>query len=146
MSCEELFLTQLRQRGYRLTPQRELVLLVLHQIGYPASADEIFELVSSQNASVELSTIYRTLDLLASMNLVSIIDAGDKQRLFELVGKEAPHLHLVCRTCGKIIGFESDLLLPLLESIKDSIHFAAEISSLTIPGFCAQCAAEALTN
>ena len=146
MSCEELFLKQLRQHGYRLTPQRELVLLVLHQIGHPAPAEEIFELVSSQNPSIELSTIYRTLDLLSSMNLVSIIDSGDKQRLFVLVGNQTPHLHLVCRACGKIIGFESELLLPLLDSIKAGVHFTTEISSLTIPGYCADCAPQALAG
>jgi Fur family ferric uptake transcriptional regulator len=146
MSCEELFLKQLRQHGYRLTPQRELVLLVLHQIGHPAPAEEIFKLVAGQNDGIELSTVYRTLDLLTSMNLVSIIDAGEKERLFELEGKEAPHLHLVCRGCGKIIGYESDLLLSLMESIKNGAHFAAEIGSLTIPGLCSECSQEALTN
>jgi Fur family ferric uptake transcriptional regulator len=90
MSCEALFLKELHQRGFRLTPQREMVLLVLHRIGHPASAEEIFARVGEKSASVEISTIYRTLDLLSSLNLVSVIDTGDKQRLYELIGAHTP--------------------------------------------------------
>ena len=76
MSCEQEFFKQLHQRGFRLTPQRELVLKVLHEIDRAASADEIYTQVSARNSAVELSTVYRTLDLLTSFNLVTVIDAG----------------------------------------------------------------------
>ncbi len=140
MSCEAIFLKQLRRRGYRLTPQREAVLLVLHLIGHPATAEEIFAQVSARTARVELSTVYRTLDLLHSMNLVAIIDGGDKQRLFELVGVSIPHLHLVCRVCGKITGVELDLLRPLLDHIQEDTHFTPDLGNLTLPGICEECA------
>ncbi len=140
MTCERIFLSQLHKRGFRLTPQRELVLFALHQIGHPATAEEIYALVAERSASVELSTIYRTLDLLGSMNLATVIDAGDKQRLFELVGSQAPHVHLVCRVCGRISGVEIDLFQPLLERFAEQDRFHADLSNLTIPGLCAECA------
>ena len=138
MSCEELFLKQLHQRGFRLTPQRELILVVLHQIGHPASAEEIYKLVAEKTGSVELSTVYRTLDLLNSMNMVTLIDLGEK-RLFELTGIPAPHLHLVCRSCGNITGLELDLIQPLLDHLQEKIHFTPDLGSITITGLCEDC-------
>jgi Fur family transcriptional regulator, ferric uptake regulator len=140
MSCEDVFTQQLHLRGFRLTPQRELVLLALHQVSHPASAEEIFDRVTSRSANIELSTVYRTLDLLASLELVNVISAGEKQRLFELAGTEAPHMHLVCRVCGQIIPVKLEFLRSLLDHIKDDVHFNADLSNLTLAGICKTCA------
>ena len=139
MTCETIFLDQLRKQSFRLTPQREMILLSLHQIGHPASAEELYALVTERSSSVELSTIYRTLDLLSSMNLLTIIDTGDKQRLYELCGTEAPHIHLVCKQCQKITGVEIEIFQPLLNHLNDQAHFYADLSKLTVPGLCEEC-------
>ena len=140
MSCEKLFLNELRQRGFRLTSQREAVLLTLHEIAYPASVDEIFSRVARKNDDVELTTVYRTLDLLNSMGLVAIIDSGDKQRLYELVTSDHPHLHLVCRICGKITGVELEPFQSLVDQIKQQAHFSVDLGSITVQGTCVNCA------
>jgi Fur family transcriptional regulator, ferric uptake regulator len=140
MSCEQEFFKQLHQRGFRLTPQRELVLKVLHQVDRPASVDELYACVAGTDPRVELSTVYRTLDLLTGMNLVTVIDSGDKQRRFELVERSAPHLHLVCRECGKITGIELAQLSALAEQIRAVAHFHTDFSNLTISGVCEKCA------
>lgn len=141
MSCEKFFNEQLRQRGFRLTPQRELVLTALHQTGHAATAEEIYERVRDRTTTVELSTVYRTLELLKSMGLVSRIETGEKQRLYHLGEAEAPHLHLVCRKCGGISGVEMQSFQPLLDFLKQEHHFAADLSNLSITGICAGCAA-----
>lgn len=142
MSCEDLFLKRLRQRGFRLTPQRELVLRVLHQVGRPATAEDIYELVARQSPSVELSTVYRTLDLMVDMHIVTLItSSGEKQqRLFELQGAESDHLHLVCRHCGKIIGVAIEDAQPLVRAVQARTQFTIDLINLTIPGLCADCA------
>jgi Fur family transcriptional regulator, ferric uptake regulator len=158
MSCEGLFLEQLRQRGFRLTSQRELVLQGLHQIGHPVPAEELFAWVlehssglgprkwvglgSQKTPGLELSTVYRTLDLLHALNIVTIIDRGDKQRLFELAGHSAPHLHLVCRICGKITAVELTHLHSLFEHIHQDLQFQTDLSSLTLVGVCQNCQSE----
>jgi Fur family transcriptional regulator, ferric uptake regulator len=145
MSCEEIFRKQLRQRGLRLTPQREMILVALHQIGSPASAEEIHSLVIEKSSCIELSTIYRTLDLLFSMNLVNVIDSGDKQRMFELKGNNLPHLHAVCKECGKIIGVELDLMQPFLDYLNNELHFSADLGNFNLQGLCAECAEAGLS-
>lgn len=140
MSCEDLFLQGLRQRGFRLTPQRELILRVLHQVGQPATAEDILDLVVQKSSSVELSTVYRTLDLMVEMHMVTQINRADKQRLFELQGGEGDHLHLVCRGCGRIIGVALEDVQPWAREIQAAAHFTIDLNNLTIPGLCAECA------
>lgn len=140
MSCEQLFFDGLRQRGLRLTPQREMVLLALHQMGRPASAEEIYTRVGQQSTAVELSTVYRSLDLMVSMQIVSSIDTPENQRLFALTANEPPHVHLVCRICGKIIGVNLAVMQPLIEQIAAESGFQMDFHNLTVPGVCRNCA------
>ena len=70
MSCEQVFLEQLRERGFRLTPQREMVLSVMHQIEDFATAEEIYDRVQVLSSAVDISTVYRTLELLQEFHLV----------------------------------------------------------------------------
>jgi len=139
MSCEAFFLEQLHQLGYRLTPQREMVLVVLHEIGHPAAAEEIFTRVAEKSSSIELSTVYRTLDLLHSMNLVTIIDKGEKLRFYELEGNFAPHMHLVCRSCGKITSVEMAYLQSFLDHLRESLHFNPDLGNIVLQGVCKEC-------
>jgi hypothetical protein len=86
MACEQVLIQQLRQRGFRLTPQREIILSVLHDIDGLATVDEIYQEVQAISPSADLSTVCRTLDLLQELDLVSCVDAGEAQRRYELLG------------------------------------------------------------
>jgi len=144
MSCEKRFSNQLRQQGLRLTSQRKSVLFALHAMAHPASVEEIYTRAAANDAHLELTTVYRTLDLLHSLGMVIIIDRGDKQRLYELVENNTPHLHLVCRECGQITDVELSLFQPLVEILKNTIHFTSDLGSITIQGVCGHCESAAL--
>lgn len=142
MSCNDYFLKQLRLQGLRLTPQRKLVLLLMHEVGHPATAEEIYNLVITRTNDIELSTVYRTLDLLNSMSLVTIINKGDKQRFYELVVGGLPHLHLACKQCGKITGIDLDQIHPLQQQLFVENHFQLDLSNITLAGLCENCQAK----
>ncbi|MGC9335772.1 MAG: Fur family transcriptional regulator, partial [Anaerolineae bacterium] len=108
MACEQVFIQHLHERGFRLTPQREMILSVLHDIEGLATAEEIYGRVQRLSSSVDISTVYRTLDLLQEFDLVSCVDAADEQRRYELLGIHGPHMHLVCQACGQVIGADLD--------------------------------------
>lgn len=91
---------------------------------------------------IRLLLCYRTLDLLNAIIIVTMIDRGDKQRLFELAGHSAPHLHLVCRICGKITAVELTYLHSLFEHIHQDLQFQTDLSSLTSVGVCQNCQSE----
>ena len=97
MACQEVFIQELRKRGFRMTPQREIILSVLHDVEGLATAEDIYRRVQKVSSSVDISTVYRTLDLLQEFDLVSFVEVGDADRRYELLGIHGPHLHLVCQ-------------------------------------------------
>ncbi len=139
MSCEEVFFQRLREHGFRLTPQREMVLSVLHDIEGFATAEDIYERVGDISTSVDISTVYRTLELLQDFHLVASVDPGDGQRRYELLGLHGQHFHLVCRSCGKIIGVEPEAIEPFATQMKERYGFELDVEHLSIPGLCEAC-------
>ena len=140
MSCEQVFMQQLRERGFRLTPQREMILSVLHDIEELATAEEIYSRVQSLSSSVDISTVYRTLDLLQEFDLVSCVDPGDSQRRYEFLGIHGTHLHLVCQACGQVTGADLEVAQAFGERLKAEYEFQATLDHLSIPGLCQACA------
>ena len=140
MACEEHFFKLLRERGLRLTPQREMVLSVLHDVDGLATAEEIYDRVKAISSSVDVSTVYRNLELLQEFHLVASVDVADGQRRYELVGVHGAHLHLVCRSCGQILGVGLEQLEPFMTYLKDKHGFVVDIEHLSIPGLCRDCA------
>lgn len=139
MSCEKYFLKKLREQGFRLTPQREMVLSVMHRIEGFATVEEIYEQVQAISSSVDISTVYRTLDLLRDFHLVVAVDPGDGQRRYELLGIHGEHLHLVCQSCGKIIGVDLDQAQPFTTCLKERYGFTVDLDNWSIPGLCQEC-------
>lgn len=140
MSCEEVFFKQLRERGFRLTPQREMVLSVLHEVEGFVTAEEVYERVSGISSSVDISTVYSTLELLQDFHLVASVDPGDGQRRYELLGLHGQHFHLVCRACGKIIGVEPDAIDSFAARMREEHGFQIDLEHLSVPGLCEACA------
>jgi Fur family ferric uptake transcriptional regulator len=141
MACEQVFIEELHKRGFRLTPQREIILSVLHEIEGLATADEIYGRVQNISSSVDISTVYRTLDLLQEFDLVSCVDASEDQRRYELLSLHGPHLHLVCQACGQVIGADLGVAEPFGQRLKAGYGFQAALEHLSIPGLCQACAA-----
>ena len=142
MSCEEFFIEKLHQQGYRLTPQRETVLSVLHQMDAMTTAEDIYDRVHTKFKSLDLSTVYRTLDLLIDLGLVIVVDTGEGQRRYELVGVHGMHHHLHCRACGKVIPANKEAVQPMIDALRQQYGFVAQPGSLTITGLCEECAAK----
>ncbi|MGQ9599961.1 MAG: Fur family transcriptional regulator [Anaerolineae bacterium] len=141
MACEQVFIQQLHERGFRLTPQREIILSVLHGVEGLVTAEEIYQRVRRINATVDISTVYRTLDLLQELDLVSCVDTSETQRRYELLGVHSPHLHLVCQACGRVIAAELEMAREFGERLQAAYGFQPTLDHVSIPGLCSACAA-----
>ncbi|NLE76151.1 MAG: transcriptional repressor [Chloroflexi bacterium] len=139
MSCEKKFIRCLRSHGFRLTPQREMVLSVLHEIEGFATAEEIYQRVQALSASVDISTVYRTLDLLQGFHLVAAVEQVDGQRRYELLGVHGPHLHMVCRICGEVMGADLEAAQALAATLEQQYGFQVDVEQLGISGICPSC-------
>jgi Fur family transcriptional regulator, ferric uptake regulator len=134
MSCYET----LQERGYRLTPQRLMVLEAVHGTDKHISADEIFAQLKARYPYANVSTVYRTLELLTELGLVTKTDlGGDCARYHHR--EKGHHHHLICKQCGQVIDIKESALLPLRESILKNNGFQADLSHLVLSGLCAQC-------
>lgn len=139
MCCEDKLLRRLHEHGFRLTPQREMVLRVLHDIEENATIDEIHARVSALCTAVDLSTVYRTLDLLEGFDLVSSFKLGDGQRHYELLSLHRSHFHLLCRNCGSLVAIDARELQPLRDQLAQNHDFQMQLDHLVIPGLCKTC-------
>src|ERR1700693_780473 len=128
----------LRKRGYRLTPQRHMILSVIQEADGHLSIDQITERVQERNPYVSLSTVYRTLELLRELGLVRESHLPGEQPRYEIADGKAHH-HLICRTCHAVIHMDEELLGDLHEKLQEEYRFHGLTLDLVGTGFCAAC-------
>ena len=131
------YIQRIRERGYRMTPQRQIVLDTVCTHGGHATAGEIYDTVNSQQPAINRATVYRILDFLCEMQLVAKADIAGRT-VFELVG-ESPHHHLVCRQCQQIVSFADHHFDDLAAHLWADHGFQADLTHLVISGLCAEC-------
>jgi Fur family ferric uptake transcriptional regulator len=129
---------RLRASGHRLTPQRELVLAAVQTLGH-ATPDEVYAEVRTHSSAINLSTVYRTLELLDELGLIHHAHLSDRAPTYHsTTGHE--HSHLVCRRCHKVISVERSDMEAALEQLAARHHFAPDYGHLTVFGTCEDCA------
>ena len=127
----------LRAKGYRLTPQRELVLRAVERLGH-ATPDEVLAAVREQSQAVNVSTVYRTLELLEELGLVRHAHITDRAPTYHSTATP-DHVHLVCRGCDQITEVDAGLIQPMTSMLQGRYGFTTDIGHLTIFGACADC-------
>jgi Fur family ferric uptake transcriptional regulator len=138
MTAHSSIVESLRQEGYRLTPQRMMILSIIDDSMSHISAEEIHRKVCERYPFVNMSTIYRTLNLLKKLRLISETDMGEGYGRYELLERHRHH-HLICRQCGESFAFEHELLKPLQSRLLENYGFAADVDHFAIFGLCQGC-------
>ena len=128
---------RLRGSGYRLTPQRELILAAVESLGH-ATPDEVLAEVHAHSEAVNASTVYRTLEVLEELGLVRHAHLSDRAPTYHSV-TDQEHFHLVCRNCQAVISVDPDVLTPLLQRLDADHGFTADVGHLTVFGTCSSC-------
>ena len=128
----------LRNAGQRVTPQRLAVLGAFATPGRHLTADGVFQRIDRSLPGMTLSTVYRTLELLRDLHIVSETDLGGGVRQYELV-TDTPHHHLVCSRCGAICELNDVALEPLRRHIRVTAGFEPVMPHLALFGLCARC-------
>ena len=134
---EEL-ITRLRERDYRLTPQRvELVRLIAASQGHP-SVIQLYEQIQQRFPTMSLATVYKTINLLKELGEVLEINLRDDSHYDG--NKPFPHPHLICLKCQKIMDGELGLHMQnLIEELERSSGFAIHRHQLDFYGVCSEC-------
>ena len=132
---------QLRAKGYRLTPQRQLVLQAVGELGH-GTPDEIVTAVRRTAHGVNISTVYRTLELLEELGLVSHTHLGHGAPTYS-VATDDDHVHLVCRDCGDVSEAPPDVIAPVVEELAATRGFSVDVGHFAVFGRCAACSEQA---
>src|SRR6266702_1084354 len=127
----------LRASGYRVTPQRQLILEAVTRLEH-ATPDEIYAEVKQTAVGLNVSTVYRTLELLEQIGLVTHTHLGHGAHRDHLAA-ESQHIHLVCRECGGIKQLEPAAVRSLVNALEAEHGFETDVGHLTVFGTCAQC-------
>lgn len=140
MSCQEHFIKMLRSKGHRLTPKRMVVLDTLHTLPGYSTAEEVWEGALRADPSLDRATVYRTLELLQSLDMVLVLDREGDLHHYSLHTGQSQHFHLLCTRCGQVIDADLDLLQPLQKNIRSHLGFDVDQRQLTLSGLCRDCA------
>jgi Fur family transcriptional regulator, ferric uptake regulator len=130
---------ELRARGYRVTPQRQLVLTAVTKLEH-ATPEEIWADVQQTASGVNISTVYRALELLEQLGLVTHTHLGHGAPRYHLAA-EAEHVHLVCAQCGRITQVSPEAVAPLVAALAEEYGFETDVGHLTVFGRCESCRA-----
>jgi Fur family peroxide stress response transcriptional regulator len=133
---EELIAT-LKERDYRLTPQRvELVRLIASSEGHP-SANQLYLKIKGQFPTMSQATVYKTLALFKEMGQVQEIDLRDDSHYDG--NRPEPHPHLICMKCNKIVDGKLDLEHTAIKRLEDDSGFQIVRPQITFYGLCPEC-------
>ncbi|MGH3327329.1 MAG: Fur family transcriptional regulator [Streptomycetales bacterium] len=128
---------ELRARGYRLTPQRQLVLEAVTTLEH-GTPEEICGEVRKTASGVNISTVYRTLELLEDLGLVRHTHLGHGAPTYHAAG-DSEHLHLVCRDCGGVTETQVEAAEELVQRLSRQHGFETDVQHFAIYGRCAAC-------
>jgi len=129
---------KLSELGYRLTPQRIMVLSAIEDSDDHISAEEIYAQIVAKYPRVNISTVYRTLELLKRLGLVTETDLGGGRVRYHSAEK-GHHHHLVCQECGAIIDLDESVMSSLKDTLLREYKFIADLRHLAIFGRCVDC-------
>ncbi len=131
----------LREKGVRLTRQRELLLGLIDKSGEHLDAERLFQLAKAQDPKLNRVTVYRTLKLLKQGGLVDELDLmhyGGDQHYYETRMKQE-HAHVICLRCGKVEEFFGEPLQRLRRQIESHFGFHILLARTEVGGYCSHC-------
>lgn len=131
------FRTKLRDSGYRLTPQREMILAAVDKLGH-ATPDEVLVEVREHAQAVNASTVYRTLEVLEELGLVRHAHLSDRAPTYHTV-TDHEHFHLVCRNCQRVVSVDPHVLDQLSAALRERHGFVVDVGHLAVFGACEEC-------
>lgn len=128
---------RLRENGFRITPQRQLVLEAVEALRH-GTPEEILVEVQHTASGVNLSTIYRTLEVLEAVGLVTHAHIGHGAPTYHAVDEHI-HIHLVCDRCGNVDSIPAAVADAFTSDLERTYGFRTDISHVSIHGRCRDC-------
>ena len=128
----------LRKQGYRLTPQRLLVLSMVVDGSGHMGVDEIYRRAKEGYPYMDIATVYRTLHLFKQLGLVTEVAIGDRLH-YELTDPAGRHHHMVCQVCNAAYNLSPSYLEAFQRTLMEEFGFDPDLEHFAITGTCQTC-------
>ena len=128
----------LRTKGFKMTPQREMIFRAFFEMGKHVSVDELYAKVRSKDASIGYSTVWRNLKLICKVGLAEEVNLGDGITRYDRM-TETPHGHFFCRECKDLFEFDMENIIGQLAMISRDNDFTPSGFKIEIQGLCKTC-------
>lgn len=134
---KESVITQLREKGLKVTPQRIAIIEVLIEQGdlHP-SARLVYEAAKKKKKSLSLSTTYATLNEFSRHGIIKTLEFDKMENRYETNREE--HINLICKGCNKIMDYHSPFMIDTREILK-KCRFWVTDSRVEYYGYCQKC-------
>lgn len=136
---KEIFNRHLSEQKMRKTPERYAILEEIYSRNDHFDAEALYIHMKQQNYRVSRATVYNTLDLLVSCDLVKKHQFGDTLAKYEKSLGYRQHDHLICNNCGKIVEFCDPRLQQIKDMMGELLQFEVTSHSLNLYGNCLDC-------
>jgi Fur family ferric uptake transcriptional regulator len=130
--------TALRRNGYKVTPQRRLVIRTIISSEDHLTPADIYEKLRNEQPNIGLTTVYRTLEILAQLELICELHSGGICHSYTISAPQHHH-HLICSNCGKVVDFTGYDLSELEERLSRESGFRINNHLLEFTGLCQSC-------
>ncbi len=130
----------LKTKGFKMTPQRELIFRSFFELDEHVSVDELYDRVRQQDSSIGYATVWRNLKLICKVGLAEEVNIGDGITRYDRI-TTVPHGHLFCTSCKGVTEINVEQLVGLLAQTARTRGFTAESFKIEVQGVCDQCRA-----
>jgi Fur family ferric uptake transcriptional regulator len=139
MSCGERLAEELRSKGFRVTPQRAVILeTIAHKHGH-LCAQDIYSDARKKLPGLNLATVYRTVEVLHEAEMVDVFNDGFNPALFAMRDSSNPHGHLVCKNCKIVLDIDPKVIALIAQNVASETDFYVDPNHLTLFGLCPAC-------
>jgi len=138
MPAQTQLVKQLKSHGIRVTPQRAIILDAIENMSGHFRAEDVYAAVQEVSSYINIATVYRTLELLKELEMVTDSDMGAGATHYAL-RTHGPHHHAICRICGRSFEFPHALLETPIARLSAEYGFVADAHHVVIFGWCSGC-------
>lgn len=139
LAASQVFIAFLEENGYRKTPEREAIFEEIYRRDDHYDAETFYIQLNTKDNQISRATVYNTLDLLVTCELVIKHQFGQTQTLYEKAYGKKQHDHIICTNCNKVEEFCDPRIQPIKTMMGELLQYKVSGHSLNLYGLCKKC-------
>lgn len=140
-----MLVKKLREKGYKLTPQRYEILKFLSSTKSHPSVEEVYRGVRKKHPMVGLGTVYKTLEMLRDLKEIQEVGSAEGAMRYDGANTE-PHAHFICVKCRKVSDVDGLPVADLFEMVEEMTRKKVLTHRIEFYGYCTKCSPDMIVR